>query len=294
MVDAVLASGHANQIRARAAGRGQVLAVTQALPCVWHVEFGPATVVRIVFVWALAEVGHVVVRRDQHAGGARTHSSTSLGQAVLAGVAIHVTSLAVRHRSASQVGRPSPHGLSRVSHASDQTATGPAPLKLSLHATTSSLTTPSGHAQDSGQTTSPCRDSCLRLHSCEASAAAGVGAGGRARPVRLVVEAADVRDSSASPKIRAAIRSQRSWRSSRSAATLSGWPGRPLAHPRVVLPPRELSASVRAFAHRRKDLVGCETGAELRADMFAICGVDGRAGCGGSARRSRRQVAGRE
>ena len=196
VVDAVLASGHANQIRARAAGRGQVLAVTQALPCVWHVEFGPATVVRIVFVWALAEVGHVVVRRDQHAGGARTHSSTSLGQAVLAGVAIHVTSLAVRHRSASQVGRPSPHGLSRVSHASDQTATGPAPLKLSLHATTSSLTTPSGHAQDSGQTTSPCRDSCLRLHSGKAAAPAGVGARGRARPARLVVEAARVRDSS--------------------------------------------------------------------------------------------------
>src|SRR6266516_200332 len=66
MVDAVLAPGLGDEVRACAAGGAKLFPVSQALPGVWRIDLGPAGVVRIVaLVGTLQRVGGVAGRDEQ-------------------------------------------------------------------------------------------------------------------------------------------------------------------------------------------------------------------------------------
>lgn len=97
MDDTVLASGLSDQVRARAAGSLQLLAVTEALPGTRRLEFRPTAVVRMVtFVMAAREVGYSP-GENQQSVGARGGALDSFRPTVFAELLIQVAPVAVSH-----------------------------------------------------------------------------------------------------------------------------------------------------------------------------------------------------
>jgi hypothetical protein len=84
MVDAVLASGLGDQVRAGAAGGAKLFPVSQALPGVWRIDLGAAAVVAIIaLVRALRKVAVLlgeISRVDALALAARRRSASPCTQ----------------------------------------------------------------------------------------------------------------------------------------------------------------------------------------------------------------------